>query len=311
MKVLITGGAGFLGSHLADALIALGHQVIAIDHHHREKLRFPNPSVVMHKVGFEHETVEEVFANERPDVICHLAAQISVTKSIAQPLLDAQRNVVNSLEFLRLAQKYGCKKFIFASSGGAIYGDHPIRPTPLLEDAIPLSPYGVGKQSFEWYLEQQFRVHGLPYVSLRLSNLYGPRQQLSSVGEGNVVCMFLNHLLRGTPITIFGDGGASRDYIYATDAVAAFVRAMESEYSGVVNVSTGRETTVRELFDTLIAIHGKDHPLLHEPFRNGEVMRSVLSYDSARELLQWEPKMSLRDGLEETYKWFMGTFSGR
>lgn len=311
MKVLITGGAGFLGSHLADALVALGHHVVVIDHHRREKLRFPNPNVVMHKVGFEHETVEQVFAYERPEIVFHLAAQISVTKSIAQPLLDAQRNIVNSLEFLRLARKYGCTKFIFASSGGAIYGDHPIRPTPILENALPLSPYGVGKQSFEWYMEQQYQAHGLPYLSLRLSNLYGPRQQLSSVGEGNVVSTFLNHLMGGTPITIFGDGSASRDYLYATDAVAAFVRAMSSDFSGVVNVGTGQETTVRELFDTLIAIHGKDHPLVHEPFRNGEVTRSVLSYDSARDLLGWEPKMSLRNGLEETYRWFMGTLDGR
>jgi len=288
MKVLVTGAAGFLGSHVLDSLIARGDQVIGVDHHRREKMRFPNPQSVMHKVGFEEGVLDEVFSTERP---------------------DAERNVINSLRFLRFAEKYGVKKFIFAASGGAMYGDHPVRPTPLLSDAHPVSPYGVGKLIFERYLDQQFRAGGVPYVSLRYANLYGPRQQLSPLGEGNVVSLFLDRLITGKPITIFGDGTASRDYLYVHDAVDAIMRALVSDFSGTVNVSTGRETTVRELFDTLIAIHGKEHPLAHEPFRPGEVYRSVLAYDSAREKLGWEPRTSLRDGLQAAYDWYMENVS--
>ncbi len=309
MKVLVTGAAGFLGSHLLDRLVARGDQVIGVDHHRREKMRFPNPQSVMHKVGFEESVLDEIFSTERPDAVVHLAAQISVTKSIADPLFDAERNVINSLRFLRAAEKYGVKKFVFAASGGAMYGDHPVRPTPLLPDAHPVSPYGVGKLIFERYLDQQFRAGGVPYVSLRYANLYGPRQQLSPLGEGNVVSIFLDRLVTGKPIIIFGDGTASRDYIYVHDAVDAIMRSLASDFSGTVNVSTGRETTVRELFDTLIAIHGKEHPLAHEPFRPGEVYRSVLAYDSAREKLGWEPRTSLRDGLQAAYDWYMANIN--
>lgn len=312
MKVIVTGAAGFLGSHLIDALVAAGHTAIGIDHHKREKLRFPNPRATMHKVGFEDPSLEDIFAQERPDAVVHLAAQISVTKSIADPLLDAERNVINSLRFLRLAKRFGARKFVFASSGGAIYGDHPVRPTPLLDDAWPVSPYGVGKQVFEAYLTQQGKSENIPYVSLRFSNLYGPRQQLSPLGEGNVVSIFLNRLVTtGEPIMIFGDGTSSRDYLYVTDAVDAIIRAVTNEYSGVVNVSTARETTVRQLFDTLAAIHGHEHPLEYHSFRPGEVYRSVLAYDSARERLSWEPKTSLYDGLKATYEWYTKTFSNK
>ncbi|MCR4312376.1 MAG: NAD-dependent epimerase/dehydratase family protein, partial [Candidatus Uhrbacteria bacterium] len=158
---------------------------------------------------------------------------------------------------------------------------------------------------------QQYADGGVPYVSLRYANLYGPRQQLSPLGEGNVVSLFLNHFVTGEPITIFGDGTASRDYLYVHDAADAVIRSLTSDFAGPVNVSTARETTVRQLFDTLIAIHGKEHPLVHEPFRAGEVYRSVLGYDSAREKLGWEPRTSLYDGLKASYDWYMGAFGSR
>ncbi len=309
MTILVTGAAGFLGSHVVDALVAAGHRVVGIDHHRREKLRFPNTAVVMHKVGFEDAAVADIFAAEHPDAVIHLAAQISVTKSISDPLFDARRNVLDSLALLRLARRFGVKKFVFASSGGAIYGDHPVRPTPILDDATPVSPYGVGKLVFESYLTQQSH-DGVPCVALRFANLYGPRQQLSPLGEGNVVSIFLNAFFRGEPVTMFGDGTASRDYLYAADAVNAIMRAVTGSFTGIVNVSTGRETSVRELFDTLVAIHGKAHPFEHRPFRKGEVYRSVLAYDSAREHLGWEPMTSLYDGLAATYAWYRETFGG-
>lgn len=309
MKVLVTGGAGFIGSHLVDALVARGHEVIVVDHHQREKLRYPNPSAVTHTMDFSDPAVADVLRAERPDAICHLAAQISVTRSLANPVKDAQMNIVDSLRFLDLARRAGVRRVVFASSGGAIYGDHPARPTPLLSNTLPNTPYGVGKQIFEHYLAQHHAQHGVPFVSLRFANVYGPRQQATRGGEeGSVIALFLRKLISGEPIVIYGNGSASRDYVYVSDAVDACIRALDGVYVGPVNVSTGRETTVQQLYDTLMHIHGGMHPVVYEPYRAGETMRSVLAYDSAREHLGWEPTVAFADGLRRTYDWYMSTF---
>lgn len=309
MKVLVTGGAGFIGSHLVDALVARGDEVVVVDHYRREKLRYPNSAARTYKVDFGDPSIADILRDERPDAVCHLAAQISVTNSIANPINDARRNVVDALHFLDLVRQSGVKKVVFSSSGGAIYGDHPVRPTPLLHDSLPNTPYGVSKQMFEHYLAQFWEQYQLPYVSLRFANVYGPRQQATRSGEeGNVISIFLSRLLSADPIVIFGDGTASRDYVFVKDAVDAFVRALSTPYVGPVNVSTGKETSVRNLYDALMQIHGLQHPLQHNPFRHGETVRSVLSYDSAKTHLDWQPKTSLEDGLRETYDWFMETF---
>lgn len=309
MKVLVTGGAGFLGSHLVDALITQGHDVIVVDHHRREKVRYPNPKARVHKIDFRDPAVEQILRDECVDAVCHLAAQISVTKSIADPIADAERNIVDSLHFLDVCQRAGVKKFVFASSGGAMYGDYPVRPTPLLADALPSTPYGVSKQIFEFYLEQMWRERGMPYVSLRFANLYGPRQQASRSGEeGNVISIFLSRLLSGDPIVIYGDGAASRDYLFVGDAVAAIIAALMSSYVGPVNVSTGQETSVQQLYDVMMTVHGGRHPLVYEPYRPGETLRSALSYESALQHLGWRPTVALDDGLAQTYRWFMETF---
>ncbi|MBI1908350.1 NAD-dependent epimerase/dehydratase family protein [Candidatus Uhrbacteria bacterium] len=312
MKILVTGGAGFIGSHLVDALVARGDEVIVVDHYQREKLRYPNPAATTYKCDFRDPAVGDILANERPDAVCHLAAQISVTHSIAHPIADARRNIIDALHFLDLAHRAGVRKFVFSSSGGAIYGDHPVRPTPLLHDTFPNTPYGVSKQMFEHYLAQYWEQYGLPYVSLRFANVYGPRQQAARQGdEGNVISVFLHRMLDGRPVIIYGDGTASRDYVFVHDAVDAFVRALSTGYVGPVNISTGKETSVRALYDVLVGIHGDPHPLSHEPYRHGETVRSVLSYDSAKTHLDWEPMTSLEDGLKATYDWFMETFRGR
>lgn len=308
MKILVTGAAGFLGAHLVDALVARGDEVVGIDHHQREKLRFPNAKAVMYTIGFESDAVDGIVAEFKPDAIVHLAAQISVTDSIERPLFDAERNVINSLKLLEVAQRHGVSKFVFAASGGAMYGDHPQKPTPLCEDVYPVSPYGVSKFVFEQYLKEQYARGGVPYVSLRFANLYGPRQQLSPLGEGNVVSLVLDHFVNGKPSTIFGDGTATRDYVFVLDAVDAILRAIDMPVVGAVNVSSGTETSVHDLFHMLVAIHGKPHVILTAPFRVGEVYRSVIDSTSAKEKLGWEPTTSLRDGLEAAYAWYMGMF---
>jgi len=309
MKVLVTGGAGFVGSHLVDGLVEAGYDVIVVDHHQREKLRYPNERATLYKMDFNDERMGVVLADEKPDVICHLAAQISVTKSIAEPIFDADRNIIDSLQLLERARLAGVKKIVFASSGGAIYGDYPVSPTPLVEDSLPTTPYGVSKQVFEYYLAAYYKMYGLPYVALRFANIYGPRQQASKLGEeGNVISIFLNRLLMGEPVTIYGDGSATRDYLYVEDAVQAFIAAIEADYVGKVNVSTTEETSVVELFAKLGAIHGQEHLANYKPFRAGETKRSVLDNTSAKEFLGWEPKTGLDSGLKRTYDWFMATF---
>lgn len=308
MKVLITGGAGFVGSHLVDECIAKGYEVIVVDHHKRKKKRFPNALAKTYKMSITDPALRDVFLEEKPDVVCHLAAQISVTYSVDDPIADTQVNIIRSLPLLNYAVESECKKFVFASSGGAIYGDHPILPTPEVFDSMPISPYGVNKQALEHYLESYYKTHGLEYVALRFANIFGPRQLMHGQGEGSVMAIFLAKLLRGESVTIFGDGSSTRDYVYVKDAVNSFVCAMNSDYVGVVNVSTGKETSVKELWEMLKEIHAKEHPMEHAPARLGEIQRSTLDGSYAKEAIAWEPKISIEDGLRDTYAWFMRTF---
>lgn len=311
MKVVVTGGAGFVGSHVVDALVLRGDEVIVIDHYKREKLRFENAGSKIHKLSFGHETVEQIFADERPDVVVHLAAQISVTASIIDPIDDAQRNIVESLRLVRAAETAGCKRFVFISSGGAIYGDHPVRPTPLLDDAFPLSPYGVAKFSFEHYLFGSSARSGMKSIALRFANIFGPRQQLKSTGEGNVMAVYLARMISGDPLVIFGDGTATRDYVYIRDAVDAILVAIDSSAEGMVNIGTGEGIPVQTVYDTIMEIHGSKHPMTYEPFRTGEVAHSVIDPTTGFEVLGWKSKVSFREGMQEMYDWFMGTFGRR
>ncbi|MEK7632984.1 MAG: NAD-dependent epimerase/dehydratase family protein [Patescibacteria group bacterium] len=308
MKIAVTGGAGFVGSHIVDALVLRGDEVIVIDHYKREKLRFENAGSRIHKLSFGHETVEQIFADEKPDVVVHLAAQISVTASITDPIDDAQRNIIESLKLVRIAEHAGCKRFVFISSGGAIYGDHPVRPTPLLDDAFPLSPYGVAKFSFEHYLAGSSARSGMKTIALRFANIFGPRQQLKSTGEGNVMAVYLSRMISGDPLVIFGDGTATRDYVYVRDAVDAILAAIDSTAEGMVNIGTGEGVSVQEVYDTIMDIHGSKHPMTYEPFRTGEVFHSVIDPTTGFEVLGWKAKVSFRQGMREMYDWFMETF---
>jgi UDP-glucose 4-epimerase len=308
--ILITGGAGFLGSHLADLYAKQGDRVIIIDHHKRDKLRFIPERAEVYKLDFSDPKVHEIIHESRPDVVVHLAAQISVSHSLAHPVEDAERNIIASLKLLEWCKEVGVGKFVFASSAGAIYGDHSILPTPLVHDSRPLSPYGIAKLTFEHYLHSAQITHGLPWTSVRFSNLYGPRQQVAKpIGEGNVISLFLDKLLvTGEPFTVFGDGSATRDYLYADDAVNVLVAAAASGYSGVVNAGTGTELSVLKLIESLERIHDRKHLAVHAPKRVGEVERSSIDPASAKEVLGWEPQISFVQGLKQTYDWYKTTF---
>ncbi len=308
MKIVVTGGAGFIGSHLVDALVLRGDEVIVIDHYQREKLRFENGGSRIHKVSFGHESVEQIFAQERPEVVVHLAAQISVTASIIDPIDDAQRNIIASLKLLKIAERSRCKRFVFISSGGAIYGNHPVRPTPLVDDVFPLSPYGVAKFGFEQYLAGINPASGMSTIALRFANIFGPRQQRKSTGEGNVMATYLARMIAGEPVVIFGDGTATRDYVYVRDAVDAIIAAIDSDAMGKVNIGTGVGIPVQTVYDVIMDIHGEEHPLRYEPFRKGEVLHSVIDPSTGYTLLGWRAQVSFRQGMEEMYQWFMETF---
>ncbi|PJA46891.1 UDP-glucose 4-epimerase [Candidatus Uhrbacteria bacterium CG_4_9_14_3_um_filter_41_35] len=298
MKIIVTGGAGFIGSNLVDELIFAGHSVVVVDHYERSKTRFENPKAKIYKIKFADIEMASVFEKEKPDAICHLAAQISVTESVKNPQKDAQNNIVDSIAMLEMAKKAGIKKIIFSSSGGGIYGDHPEIPTGIDLNANPLSPYGIGKQSFEYYLAGS----GIPYVALRLANVYGPRQM--SEGEAGVISIFIEKILKSEPAKIFGDGLATRDYVSVGDVCKAFVRALTTDYTGILNIGTGVETSVKELWQMVTDISGQETSVIYEAGRDGEVQRSVIDATLAKEILNWQPEVELTTGLKLTYDWF-------
>ena len=307
-KIFVTGGAGFLGSYVVDQLVAEGHEVHIVDHFQKEKRCYINEAARVHKLDFADEKMHELLLAERPDAVIHLAAQISVTHSIAHPVDDAEQNIIKSVRFAKWCQETGVQRFVFASSGGAIYGDHPEHPTSLLIDASPLCPYGLAKQAVERYLGYLHETFGMGYVAVRFANLYGPRQQANS-GEGNVICVYLSRMLgSGEPFVIFGEGDATRDYLHARDAANVLCKAVTSSFSGVVNAGTATEVSVRQLADELMRLHGTDYPVIYKPFRSGEVFRSSIDYSSAKAALHWEPQISFADGLAETYAWYKKEF---
>jgi len=307
MKIVVTGGAGFIGSHLVDRLIEEGHGVVVLDHHQKDKLRFPNPAAKVYKLRFGDPQVEAALAKEKPEAIFHLAAQISVTFSVEHPIDDVETNIIDALKLLEYGRRAGVKKIVFVSSGGAIYGDHSIVPTPEVMDAKPISPYGIHKQAFEHYLDSLQNSSDISVAVLRPANIYGPRQQLTG-GEGGVMPIFLNNFLNNRESVVFGDGSSTRDYLYVADAVDAFVAALDCKPPHPVNISTGRETSIAELWQILTAIHDGAALKKHLPFRPGEIMRSCLDASAAETILNWQPKTSLEQGLRETYDWFRSTY---
>jgi UDP-glucose 4-epimerase len=302
VKILVTGGAGFIGSHVADAYLNLGHQVVILDNLSTGRRNNINPAAKFHELDIRDENVREVFRLEKFDVVNHHAAQMNVRRSVEDPLYDASVNVLGLLNLLECCVKTGVTRFVFASSGGAIYGEQDYFPADELHPTRPISPYGVSKLATEKYLFCYKVVHNLDSVSLRYPNIYGPRQ--NPEGEAGVVAIFANKILGGSQPIINGDGRQTRDYVYVGDVASANVLALNHDGSDVFNIGTGVETDVNQLFYSIKKNTNSTCEEQHGPSAKGEQLRSVLSHGKITNVLGWKPTVALREGLAATIEYF-------
>jgi UDP-glucose 4-epimerase len=302
MKVLVTGGAGFIGSHLVDRLIQEGHEVVVVDNLSTGKRRNLNRAARLVKLDIQSWRLERVFRNERPHMVMHLAAQMDVRKSVEDPMFDAQVNVLGTLNVLQQSIKHGVRKVVFSSSGGAIYGEQEIYPAPESHVTRPLSPYGVSKLCGEQYLSYYQRVNGLQIVSLRYANVYGPRQDPE--GEAGVVAIFIQKLLNNEQAIVNGNGRQTRDFVYVEDVVEANLAAMGQDIQGTYNVGTGEETSVNDLLGILVRHTNSTCKEVHGPAKGGEQARSVIDSGKLRQELSWESRTELSEGLKRTVDYF-------
>lgn len=298
MKILVTGGAGFIGSHVGDALVERGDKVVIVDNLYTGFKKNVNPEAKFYQLSICSKELAWVFEQERPQVVSHQAAQTVVTKSIAEPVFDAEQNILGSLNVIANCIKFGVSKVVYASSGGAVYGEPKYRPVDESHPIDPLSPYGVSKHTVEHYL-QLFNVeYGLNYVVLRYANVYGPRQK--SEGEAGVVAIFARQMLRGEQPTIFGSGDKTRDYVHVSDVIMANLLAIEKGKNAIYNIGTGVETSDQKMFDTMAKLLGYKGHSYHAPVRKGEVLRICLDCSKAQKELGWQLRYSLEEGLSQT-----------
>jgi UDP-glucose 4-epimerase len=302
LNILITGGAGFIGSHVADACIDAGHRVVIIDDLSTGKKDNINPKVKFITLDIRDEKVHEIFRQENIDVVIHHAAQMDVRKSVDDPKFDASVNIIGSINLLENCKEYGVKKFIFASTGGAIYGEQDYFPADEAHPVRPLSPYGIAKLSVEKYLYFYQAVYGLKYICLRYANIYGPRQ--NPHGEAGVIAIFADKMLAGQQPIINGDGKQTRDYTYVGDVVRANMFALNYDKSDVFNVGTGIESDVNDLFIAVKRFSNSACQENHGPAKKGEQQRSVLDNSHIRKIFGWQPTVALERGLELTVKYF-------
>ena len=303
MNALVTGGAGFIGSHVVDALLARGARVAVVDDlstGRRENLEGALAAGAnLYEADIrDADATRPIVAHERPDAVFHLAAQIDVRRSVEAPALDARVNVEGTINLLDAALGAGTRRFIYASTGGAIYGEADRVPTSEDAPAVPLSPSGQGKLAAEGYCTLFERLRGLSVAALRFANVYGPRQD--PLGEGGVIAIFCGRAATGGSATVFGDGHQTRDFVYVSDVVDALLAAADGDARGAFNVGTGRETSVLELAAALREVSGAELALEHEPGRPGEVVRSCLDASLARRALGWEARVTLDEGLRRT-----------
>jgi UDP-glucose 4-epimerase len=308
LNILVTGGAGFIGSHITDTYIAEGHNVIIVDNLSGGVLENINPKAKFYQLDIRSEKLEDVFQKEKIDIVNHLAAQMDVRRSVSDPKFDASVNVLGGLNLFESAKRHRVKKIIFSSTGGAIYGEQDYFPADEKHPARPLSPYGITKLCTEKYLYFYKAVYGINHVILRYANVYGPRQ--NPHGEAGVVAIFCNKMLNGEQPVINGDGKQTRDYTFVGDVVRANVLALQYDGSNIYNIGTGIESDVIKLFLELRSHLNPTCAEQHTPAKAGEQQRSVISYKKIENELGWKPTVQLEDGLHLTAEYFRKKYSG-
>ena len=302
MKILVTGGAGFIGSHIADALVNAGHDVHIIDDLSGGFKANINPKATFHELDIRSAEVEELWKTEQFEVMYHEAAQMDVRRSVADPIYDADINVKGFLNLMESGRKNGLNKVIFASTGGAIYGEPEYVPQDEVHPLQPLSPYGITKLVTERYLYFYEQSYGIQWIALRYANVYGPRQ--NPHGEAGVVAIFIEKMLVNELAFINGNGEQTRDYVYVKDVVQANIKALNYTKSGIFNVGTGKESTVVTLFRNLKQLTLTTIPEDYKPAKAGEQMRSVISTGKISKEMGWVCQYDLKVGLAETVGWF-------
>ncbi|MHB8337994.1 MAG: NAD-dependent epimerase/dehydratase family protein [Ignavibacteriaceae bacterium] len=302
MKILVTGGAGFIASQVSDAFIAEGNEVFVVDNLSTGFEKNINPNAKFIKADICDKKLIDLFEKEKFDVVNHHAAQMDVRRSVADPAFDANTNILGTINLLQSCIKTGVKKFMFASTGGAVYGEQKYFPADEAHITFPLSPYGISKLAVEKYLHFYHSQYQLNYSILRYANIYGPRQ--NPFGEAGVVAIFTSKLLKGEQPIINGSGEQTRDYVFVGDVVKANTLALKDETSDVYNIGTSIETNVNELFNILNKIIGKGQVEKHGPPASGEQMRSVITSDKLFGKFNWRPSTSLSEGLQKTVEYF-------
>lgn len=303
MKILVTGAAGFIASHVADAYVSAGHEVVIIDDLSRGFRKNINPNCRFYQCDIrDRETVEKIFLSEKPAIVNHHAAQMDVRRGVREPLFDAQVNILGSINLIEAAVANGAKRFIYAATAGAGYGEPKQMPVPEDCPMNPITPYGISKHTVEHYLFTFQFLYGLDYVVLRYGNVYGPRQ--SSQGEAGVFAIFSEQMLGAVQPVIYGDGKKIRDYVYISDVVAANVAALQRGSNEIFNISGGVETPDLEIFECVRGLLGKQVEPRYVPRRPGEIDKICLDISKAARLLGWTPQVSLTEGARRTVAYF-------
>lgn len=308
-KSVVTGGAGFIGSNLVDLLVDEGHEVLVLDDLSSGSISNlkdarARGNVTLHQIDVVGNEVVDLVRSFQPETVFHLAAQIDVRHSVADPVMDARVNVLGTVNMLEAARHGNAERFVFSSSGGAMFGDTFNIPTPEKQERRPESPYGVSKSVVDQYFEYYHRIHGIDYMSLGFANVYGPRQDPH--GEAGVVAIFIGSLLAHKPPTIFGDGLQTRDFVFVEDVADAMLRASRIGGAQVLNIGTGVETSILKLYDVIAGAVGVDVAPVMAAAKRGEQLRSCLDPSAAMAHLGWEPWTSLEEGIAKTVDWARG-----
>jgi UDP-glucose 4-epimerase len=305
MRVLVTGGAGFIGSNVVNRFADLGHEVAILDNLATGKRGNLDSRAAFHEADItDRDAVERVFGDFQPEIVCHHAAQIDVRKAVDDPVFDANVNVLGGINVVRAALAAGVSKFTYASTGGAIYGNPEVIPCTEEHPVRPISPYGLTKHVLEHYLELYSIIEGLRYTVLRYANVFGPRQDPK--GEAGVNAIFTGLMLAGQQPTIFGQGDKTRDYVFVGDVVAANVLALDRGDGEIINIGTGIQTSDQEVYDAIAAATGFGEPPIYSPERKGEVRHIALDIAKAKRVLGWEPQVGFREGVKMTVEYNRG-----